>query len=48
MYAFFGLIALSFIWPRLAAMSPVLASLNILDWLLIVPASTITRLLTGL
>lgn len=48
MYVFFGLIALSFIWPRLAAMSPVLASLNILDWLLFIPASTITRLLTGL
>jgi Zn-dependent protease len=47
MYVFFGLIALSFIWPRLAAISPVLASLNVLDWLLFTPTVTITRLLTG-
>ncbi len=48
MYVFFGLIALSFIWPRLAAMSPALEALDLLDWLLYNPTRTLTRLLLGL
>jgi hypothetical protein len=47
MYVFFGLIALSFIWPQLAASSPALEAFDPLEWLLYTPTRTITWLLLG-
>lgn len=48
MYVFYGLIALAVVGPSLAAISPVLAPLNVLEWLLFAPTRIITQLLLGL
>jgi Zn-dependent protease len=47
MYVFYGLIALLFIGPNLAAMSPALAPLNVTSWLIFTPVNTLMRLLIG-
>ena len=47
MYILYGLIALSFIGPSLARISPVLATLNPLNWLIAAPTMQILRILLG-
>lgn len=47
-YVLFGLIALSFIAPNLAAISPVLAYADILSLIIGVPSGTIMRFLLGI
>lgn len=48
MYVLFGLIALSFLGPRLASISPVLAYADVLGWLIQAPSTFIARLLLGI
>lgn len=48
MYVLFGLIALSFIGPTLARISPLLGYLDVLGWLIGVPVNTFLRALLGL
>jgi Zn-dependent protease len=47
-YVLFGLIALSFVGPALAAIFPVLGYINVLDWIIGGPATFLVRLLLGL
>ena len=47
MYILYGLIALSFIGPSLARISPVLGTLNPLNWLIATPTFQILQLLLG-
>lgn len=47
-YVLFGLIALSFVGPALAAIFPVLGYVNVLNWIIGEPATFLVRLLLGL
>jgi Zn-dependent protease len=47
MYILYGLIALSFIGPSLGQISPILATLNPLNWLIAAPTRQILRVLLG-
>ena len=48
MYVLFGLIALSFLGPRLAAIHPLLSYANVLSWLIGAPSQALLRLLLGI